>query len=210
MTSADLIAFETRIRDLYDAGELPFLLHLAGGNESQLISVYENIKEGDWVFASHRCHYHALLKGIPPLAVEAAIKEGKSMFIYDAARNFCCSAILGGTCGIAAGVAYALKEEGSESRVWCFLGDGAEDNGHLWEAALYAEGHNLPVTFIIEDNGRQVETTTEERRGRHTKGLEWLFACVRRYYYNPTHSHAGSGNPEPTYNPAVVKIHAYD
>lgn len=209
-TKEDLISFENRIRDLYDAGELPFLTHLCGGNEDRLISIYENIKEGDWIFASHRCHYHALLAGIPALEVEKKIREGKSMFIYSAARRFCCSAILGGTCGIAAGVAYALKDEGSESQVWCFLGDGAEDNGHLYEAALYAEGHGLPVTFIIEDNDKQVETTKTERRGGKTMGLENIFSCVRRYHYTPTYPHAGTGKPDPKYNEDVVTRFARD
>lgn len=204
MTAADLIAFETRILALYDAGELPFLLHLAGGNEDQLIEIFKRVQPGDWVFASHRCHYHALLAGIPPEEVEAKIRDGKSMFIYDASRNFCCSAILGGTCGIAVGVAVALKAEESPNRVWCFIGDGGEENGHLYEAALYAEGHGLPVTFIVEDNGRQVDTTKAERRGGHVYGLENIFPCVRRYHYVSTYPHAGSPGPEPVYNPEVV------
>jgi TPP-dependent pyruvate/acetoin dehydrogenase alpha subunit len=208
-TAEQLIAFEARIRGLWNAGELPFLTHLAGGNEAQLVEIFKGIAPGDWVFASHRCHYHALLVGIPPEEVEAKIRDGKSMFIYDASRNFCVSAILGGTCGIAVGVAVALKEEGSPNRVWCFLGDGAEENGRLHEAAIYAEGHGLPVTFIIEDNDQQVETSKLERRGGPVLGLEEIFGCVRRYHYKPTYPHAGTQEvPNPAYNPEVVAKHS--
>lgn len=203
-TKERLIAFEGRIRDLYDSGELPFLTHLAGGNEDQLIKIFQGIAPDDWIFASHRCHYHALLSGIPEAQVEAAIRNGKSMFIYDAEKHFCVSAVLGGTCAIAVGVALALKKECSPNRVWCFLGDGAEENGKLHEAAIYAEGHELPVTFIVEDNGKQVDTTKMERRGNDVSGLEIIFGCVRRYHYRPTYPHAGSANSDPIYNPAIV------
>jgi hypothetical protein len=62
MNAADLIEFEKKIAALWAAGELPFLTHLAGGNEAQLINIFNDIGPDDWVFASHRCHYHALLK----------------------------------------------------------------------------------------------------------------------------------------------------
>lgn len=205
-TREDLIEYENEIRDRYDAGLLPFLTHLCGGNEGQLIEIFKEIKDGDWVFASHRCHYHALLAGVPQVKVWGDIINGKSMFIYDASKNFCVSAILGGACGIAVGAALALKEEGSANRVWCFLGDGAEENGRLHEAALYAEGHQLPVTFIIEDNDKQVETTKAERRENEVSGLEIIFQCVRRYHYKPTYPHAGTGKPDPTYNPMIVRM----
>lgn len=208
MTTTDLVAFEARIQKLWAEGELPFLLHLAGGNEAQLKAIFGGIKPGDWVFASHRAHYHALLSGIPAERVESEIRAGRSMFLYSAEHNFCVSAVLAGTCAIAAGVALALKEEGSPNHVWCFLGDGAEEEGHFYEAALYAEGHALPVTFIIEDNGRQVDTTKEERRGGGVAGLENIFGCVQRYRYTPTFPHSGDGIiADPKYNPAIVAKH---
>lgn len=205
-TAEQLIAFESKLAKAYEAGELPFLLHLAGGDEAQLIEIFKQVAVGDWVFASHRAHYHALLAGIHPAEVEAKIMAGKSMFIYDAERNFCVSAVLAGTCGIAVGVAVALKEEGSPSRVWCFLGDGGEEQGHFWEAAMYAEGHDLPITFIIADNDQQVETPKLERRGGLVGGLENIMGCVRRYLYKPTYPHAGTKEvPNPAYRPEIVE-----
>jgi pyruvate dehydrogenase E1 component alpha subunit len=125
-TKEELIAFETRIADLYLDHKLPFLFHLSGGNEDQLIEIFENIQEGDYVISNHRSHYHALLHGIPPEEVEDYILNGRSMFIYDRKRNFFVSAIIGGTPAIAAGIALALKKKGSKQKVWCFVGDGTK------------------------------------------------------------------------------------
>lgn len=76
--------------------------------------------------------------------------------------------------------------------VWCFIGDGGEEEGHFYEAAMFVEANDLPCTFIIEDNDRSVDTSRAHRRG-NAKGLEHLFKCVRRYHYTPTYPHAGSG-----------------
>lgn len=188
MTKQELIDFESRIAELYRQGELPFLFHLSGGNEDQLIEIFKEINEGDYVLSTHRNHYHALLHGIPPNELEEKIKNGRSMFIFDRKRNFFTSAIIGGTPAIAAGIALALKRKGSKQKVWCFVGDGIEDTGHLWEAARYVDGHELPCTFIIEDNNRSVTTSKEERWG---KAVDPVFpACVRKYKYEITYPHA--------------------
>lgn len=193
-TADQLIEFETGIKELWEAGELPFLIHLCGGDEQQLVKIFEGIKEGDWVFASHRCHYAALLAGMEPDELEAKIRAGKSMFVYSKRLNFCVSAVLAGTCAMAAGIAWALRERGSESRVWCFLGDAGEEQGAFYEAALFVEGNALPCTFVIQDNGIQVQTTKAERN-RMPYVLENLFACVQRYIYRPTYPHSGSHKP---------------
>lgn len=164
-TKQELIDFENKIGDLYLDNKLPFLFHLSGGNEKELIEIFKDIKEGDYVISNHRSHYHALLHGIPPEVVEDRILNGRSMFIYDRERNFFCSAIIGGTPAIAAGIAWALKRKGSDKKVWCFIGDGTEDSGHTYEAVRYVDGFDLPCKFIIENNNRSVESTNEERWG---------------------------------------------
>lgn len=222
-TKDRLIAFEDRIKAHWEAGNLPCLLHLCGGNEDQLIAIFKDIRPGDWVFSTHRNHYHALLAGMPADELEAAILEGRSMFSFRRARmqegfdpaydgmwdgaHLYSSAILAGTCAIAAGVAYACRwnrhpHAHLAPKVWCFLGDGAEEEGHFYEAALFVEAHNLPCTFIIEDNNRQVDTDKASRRGsvqyengnirRNHAPLD-AFRCVKRYHYTPTYPHAGSG-----------------
>jgi len=185
----ELIAFEDRIGALYLDNKLPFLFHLSGGNEKELISIFQNIKEGDYVISNHRSHYHALLHGIPPEVVEDRILNGRSMFIYDRERNFFCSAIIGGTPAIAAGIAWALKRKGSKQKVWCFVGDGTEDNGHLYEAIRYVDGWELPCTFVIENNNRSVEASNSERWGK-SGDYEWNSPCVLKYKYEITYPHA--------------------
>jgi len=188
-TKEELISFEDKIGDLYLDNKLPFLFHLSGGNEEQLISIFEKIEEGDYVISNHRSHYHALLHGIPPEVVEDRILNGRSMFLYDRARNFFCSAIIGGTPAIAAGIAWASKQKGSKQKVWCFVGDGTEDNGHLFEAVRYVEGWDLPCTFIIENNNRSVEATNSERWGKSADYI-WNSPCVFKYKYEITYPHA--------------------
>ena len=188
-TKEELIAFEDKIGDLYMDNKLPFLFHLSGGNEEQLIKIFEDIKEGDWVISNHRSHYHALLHGILPETIENRILNGRSMFIYDKERNFFCSAIIGGTPAIAAGIAYALKRKGSNQKVWCFIGDGTEDSGHTYEAIRYVDGFDLPCKFIIENNNRSVESTNEERWGNQSD-YKWNSKNVIKYYYDITYPHA--------------------
>jgi pyruvate dehydrogenase E1 component alpha subunit len=188
-TEQELIEFENKIGELYLNNELPFLFHLSGGNEKQLIEIFENIKEGDYVISNHRNHYHALLHGLPPEEIEEKIKNGRSMFIYDRKRNFLCSAIIGGTPAIAAGIALALKRKGSDKKVWCFIGDGTEDNGHTYEAIRYVDGWDLPCTFIIENNDRSVESTNSERWGK-TGNYVWDSPNVIKYSYEITYPHA--------------------
>lgn len=188
-TPEELISFEDRIGELYLDNKLPFLFHLSGGNENQLIDIFENIKEGDYVISNHRSHYHALLHGIPPETVEDRILNGRSMFIYDRERNFFCSAIIGGTPAIAAGIAWALKRKGSSQRVWCFIGDGTEDSGHTYEAVRYVDGFDLPCTFVIENNNRSVESTNDERWGK-TADYQWNSPSVIKYHYDIIYPHA--------------------
>jgi pyruvate dehydrogenase E1 component alpha subunit len=194
MTSADLIAFEQRIKARFANGELPFLIHLSGGNEDFLVKLFADIKPTDWVFSNHRSHYHALLKGIPAEQVEAAICEGNSMFIFSQEHRFYTSSILAGTCCIACGAALAIKERGGNEAVWCFLGDGAEDNGHFYEAVRFAEGRDLPIIFVIEDNDRQVDTSHAQRWGTG-KRFDWQSTRVIRHRYTPTFPHGGAGLP---------------
>ena len=201
MTSQDLIAFESRIVSHFAAGQLPCLIHLSGGNEAQLLELFSRVRPHDWVFSTHRNHYHALLKGLPADHLEAEILAGRSMFIYSREHNFLTSSILAGTCCIAAGVAWDIVRQplqlGPRPHVWCFLGDGAEEQGHYYEAALFAEANALLITFIIEDNARQVDTPKHERRGLLQSTHQPLdhFSCVKRYHYKPTYPHGGAGLP---------------
>jgi deoxyxylulose-5-phosphate synthase len=187
MNEQKLIDFSKRVVDRYKKENLRVTFHLSGGNEAQLINIFKDIKEGDYVISTHRNHYHALLHGIPEKELEDKIAAGRSMYIYDRKRNFFCTAIIGGGVAIAAGIAWALKRKKSSQKVWCFIGDGTEDNGHLYEAARYVDGWDLPCTFIIEDNNKSVDVSISERWGKDSRPTHPN--CVKRYYYEPIWPH---------------------
>ncbi len=191
-TPEGLIAFVDKMAEHHDAGRLPFAIHLPGGNEQQLIDIFSNINEGDYVLSTHRNWYHALLHGLDPDELENKILNARSMFIFDRKKNFYVSAIIGGTPGIAVGIAWALKRKGSKQRVWCFVGDGIEDTGHFAEAVRYVDGFDLPCTFVIEDDNMAVECPKERRWGTN-KDLEWP-SCVIRYHYTKSRPHIRTGN----------------
>lgn len=194
VTVEELIQTENEIKELWEKGELPFLTHLCGGNEEWLVRYYQEVGPDDWVFCSHRTHYHALLCGISDLVQR--IRDGKSMFIYG--ERFVCSAIVAGVCSIACGRALAMKEKNENSRVHCFVGDGATDEGSFWEALRFAEGRDLPITFIIEDNGGQCGVSQHERWKGGWPMLARLVDSpkIRYYSYHPTYPHAGTLGPD--------------
>lgn len=191
MKKDDLISFESEIAQLFDDGYIPYMTHLSGGNEDQLLNLFMEIDKDDWVFSSHRNHYHYLLHTGKKDRLKGLIMRGKSMFVFDRCRNFFTSSILAATPAIAAGVALAIKRKGIDKHVWCFLGDGAEDEGHFFEAARYVDGHDLPCTFIVEDNDRSVVAGKSERWGKFSPVK---FDCVRRYEYRATWPHGGTGH----------------
>lgn len=191
-TPEGLIGFVNKMAEHHDAGRLPFAIHLPGGNEEQLIDIFSNIDENDYVLSTHRNWYHALLHGLDPDEVENKILNGRSMFMFDRSKNFYVSAIIGGTPGIAVGIAWALKRKNSKQKVWCFIGDGIEDTGHFAEAVRYVDGFDLPCVFVIEDDGMAVETSKKHRWGTD-KDLDWP-PCVVRYHYSKTRPHIRTGN----------------
>ena len=187
---SDLRSFEKRVAGLWNSGELPYYVHLSEGNERQLIKIFNEIDEKDYVCSTHRSHYHYLLKGGSSDTLMEKIKNGESMHIIDCGLNFYSTAIVAGGPAIATGLAAGLKRMGSDSRVWCFVGDGAEDEGNFYESVKYVDGMRLPCTFIIEDNDRSVESSKKDRFGEFN--IKWP-NCVRRYNYKTNYPHAGTG-----------------
>ena len=184
MTADDLIAFETDIAALFEQGKIRAPVHLSKNNEAELIRIFKDIKPSDWVFSTHRSHYHALLKGIPADWLKAEILAGHSITINNREHKFFSSAIVGGILPIALGVAMAGET------AWVFCGDMAAETGIFHECVKYAHGHNLPIRFIIEDNFHSVCTPTIEVWGE----LEFCTMDKRiRYEYRNGYPHQGSG-----------------
>jgi pyruvate dehydrogenase E1 component alpha subunit len=159
---AGLIQFERKMADHWEAGKVRGPIHLSGGNEDQLIEIFKYIKKSDWVFSTWRSHYHALLKGVPSEWLEQEILDGRSITIVNKEEKFYSSAIVGAIIPIATGVAMANKRDGKDEKVWCFVGDMAFETGGFYEMHKYAQRYELPIHFIVEDNGVSTNTPTEE------------------------------------------------
>lgn len=157
-----LIGFEKTIADHWEAGRIKGPVHLSGGNEDQLLEIGKRIKSTDWVFSTWRSHYHALIKGVPSEWLEQEILEGRSITIVSQQYKFYSSAIVGAIIPIATGVALANKRDGKDDIVWCFIGDMAFETGGFYEMNKYAQRYNLPIRFVVEDNGVSTNTPTEK------------------------------------------------
>ncbi len=160
-TTAELRAFEAEMVELYHEKKVKPPVQFSYGNEEPLIEIFRQIKPEDWICTTYRNHYHALLREIPKEEIRQHLFEGRSMDLMSATYKFITSAIVGGTLPIAVGLALALKRQNSPNKVWAFCGDMAAWNGLFAECTAYAEGHHLPITFVIEDNGMSVDTPTQ-------------------------------------------------
>ena len=197
MTKDDLIAFEQQVALRYDAGEIHAPIHLSGGNEGQLIEIFKGISRDDLVLSTWRSHYHALLHGIPPDELMRQILFGHSMYINSPQPWFYASSIAGGILPIAVGLGVAIKRKGEARRVFVFCGDMASECGVFHESVKYVENFKLPVTFIVEDNGRSVLTETSiVWNNKYHHDADEDTAHVRRYRYELTWPHHGTGKEQ--------------
>lgn len=189
MTKEELVAFEDSIASDFNAGLIRYPIHLESGNEDNLIRIFADVKPDDYLFGSWRLHLKALLKGVPPEELRAAILRGESMALRFPEYRVYGSAIVGGTVPVALGVALAIKRRGGGERVWCFLGDMTSLTGIFNECLRYAENFLLPIKFIVEDNGVSVCTNTKETCG----GDLPVSRLIETYQYQSKYPHAGSG-----------------
>lgn len=152
-TKKDLLNFEKEVIKQFKKGETYGPVHLSGGNEDELLKIFKLINKNDWVFSTHRSHYHSLLKSQDKKwLMNEIIKEANSSHINSKKHKIFTSAIVGGIIPIALGVAMGIKRKKKKDKVYCFVGDFAAQMGCFNEAAKYAEGEKLPITFIIENN----------------------------------------------------------
>lgn len=172
MNKQELIDFEKEIEKLFLEGKIKAPIHLSRGNEDELIDIFRMIKSIDWVFSTHRNHYHALLHGIDREWLKQEIVAGRSMHINSKEHRFVTSSMVGGCLPIAVGVAIALKRKGLKNWVWVFIGDMAAETGIFHECTKYASRNRLPISFLIEDNGLSTNSPTQKTWGEQP--VEWI------------------------------------
>tara|TARA_R110000824_G_scaffold27012_4_gene92238 strand:- start:2746 stop:3378 length:633 start_codon:yes stop_codon:yes gene_type:complete len=204
LKAKELTEFEEDIAKEYESGKIKAPVHLRNGNEQQLVDIFKqlNISNKDYVYSTWASHLHAILKGIPKEQIKKDIMEGRSITLHYPKHNFFSSAIVGGISPIATGTALALKMDKKSSRVYCFLGDMAFRTGISHESIVYSISKDLPITFIIEDNGKSVGTPTEDCWGKiNTKTMFEVYdnlasqsnTSILYYRYEMSYPHSGTG-----------------
>jgi len=165
-------AFEEKLRSLYSAGLVPGLLHLCAGQEAVAVGVCAELGTSDVIASNHRGHGHCLAKGarVDRMMAEVlgrrsgyGLGRSGSLHLYDAANgNLGTNGIVGGGIPLAAGAALSAKRRGRGEVAACFFGDGALNQGLLFEVLNMAAIWRLPVIFVCENNGYGEFTAIED------------------------------------------------
>ncbi len=170
--------FEVRCMQAYQDKKIGGFCHVYIGQEAVAVGCVAAIEPRDPLVTAYRDHGHALARGMHPKHCMAemfgriggcAKGKGGSMHMFDKANNlFGGHGIVGAQCPLGAGLAFATKYEdevikgGKSDRVTlCFLGDGALNQGALHEAMNLAGLLDLPVIFVVENNGYSMGTAIE-------------------------------------------------
>ena len=194
LTAKDLINFEDRVADAFNSGLIKAPVYLYHGNENQMIEVFGDVKEQDWIMCSWRSHYQCLLKGVPEDVLYRDILAGRSISLCYPNERIFSSAIVGGSISIATGIALSILKKDGRNRVHCFVGDMTAETGIAHECIKYSENFDLPIRFIVEDNRKSVCTDTYEAWGMSASSyLEYCGNKVVYYQYETRYPHAGAG-----------------
>jgi len=164
--------FEEKCNVIYRLGKAGGYLHVYIGMEALAVGWLTSIRKGyDNVITAYRDHAHALLLGTNPVSVMAEIMgrqggtcrgKGGSMHIYDPEHRFYGGwGIVGGHIPLGAGLAFAAKYREEDRVTLNFLGDGASNQGVVFETLNMAGLYDLPCIFIIENNEFAMGTRLE-------------------------------------------------
>ena len=155
--------FEMRMRTENEAGQLPGFLHLYCGQEAIAVGACMQLDEKDYIGSTHRGHGHCIAKGcdIGDMLLEIYCKQGGlcngkggSMHIADMNKGMLgANAIVGAAPPIAVGAALTAKTLKTGGVAMAFIGDGASNQGTVFEALNLASVLKLPMIFIYENNG---------------------------------------------------------
>ena len=161
--------FEERSLRAYQGKKIGGFLHLYIGQEAVAVGCCSLMGPNDHVITAYRDHGHAIAVGmeLKPLMAELYGKatgcskgKGGSMHFFDPSRHYWGGhGIVGGQIPLGAGIAYALKYQGLPGVCMAFMGDGAVNQGAVHEAYNLAALWQLPVVFVIENNGYSMGTS---------------------------------------------------
>jgi TPP-dependent pyruvate/acetoin dehydrogenase alpha subunit len=189
----DLVDFESKVAEIFNSSRIKAPVHLYDGNEKDIIKIFENVNEEDWIFCTWRSHYQCLLKGVSPEQLLNDIIDGKSITLCYPEHKIYSSAIVGGNIPIATGMALGIKRKNQKNHVWCFVGDMASETGTFFENWKYSVNHDLPITYVIENNNKSVCTDTLKTWNTNELFFKNETRKIIYYEYNSKYPHAGAG-----------------
>ena len=178
--------FEERVGQLYGMGRIGGFLHLYFGQEAVVVGVENAISRQDPMRTSYRCHGHMLARGeeigrvLSELAGKASGSskgKGGSMHMFSPENGFYGGhGIVGAQVPIGTGIALSLKYRRLPNVCFTFLGDGAANQGQVYESYNMAALWKLPIVYIIEKNQYGMGTSTARAAAqteffRHGEGL---------------------------------------
>ncbi len=189
-------AFELRSGEMYARAKIGGYCHLNLGEEATVVGLMAAIQKQDYLFTGYRDHGYALMRDLEPGRVMAELfgrstgvsgGRGGSMHMYDhEARLFGGYGIVGGQIPPATGVALALKMKETAgpdaAAVMCLLGDGTVNIGAFHESLNLAGLWNLPIVYVIVNNGLGMGTTVEKASAEpdlYKRGASYRIPGVR-------------------------------
>jgi pyruvate dehydrogenase E1 component alpha subunit len=154
--------FEEKAGQLYGMGLIGGFCHLYIGQEAVVLGMQSTLRPDDQVITTYRDHGHMLACGMDPKAVMAELTgrrsgaskgKGGSMHMFSKAKHFYGGhAIVGAQVPLGSGLAFANRYRGNGNICFTYFGDGAANQGQVYESFNMAELWKLPVVYIIENN----------------------------------------------------------
>lgn len=163
--------FEEKAGQLYGMGKIAGFCHLYIGQEAVVTGMQACLKDGDQVITGYRDHGHMLACGLDPNGVMAELTgrigglshgKGGSMHMFSKEKNFYGGhGIVGAQVPLGTGLAFANKYRGNDHVSLAYFGDGAANQGQVYEAFNMASLWKLPVIYVIENNMYAMGTSVE-------------------------------------------------
>jgi acetoin:2,6-dichlorophenolindophenol oxidoreductase subunit alpha len=152
--------FEELVGDAVASGEIHGEMHLGIGQEAIAAALSSVLRSSDAVVSTHRAHLHALALGVDPIALLAEVLErdglshgkGGHMHLFSSKPQFMCTGIVAAGAPIATGYALTQQRRGSGDVTVAVTGDGAMNQGAVFESMNLAALWHLPMVFLCEDN----------------------------------------------------------
>ncbi len=163
--------FEERLHIDFGRGDIPGFVHLYAGEEATATGIMFHLGDGDRIASTHRGHGHCIAKGVDVIGMMKEIYgkkggscngKGGSMHIADLSKGMMgANGILGAGAPLICGAALAAKFRGKGEVGITFTGDGACNQGTFLESTNLAAVWNLPVIFVVENNGYAEATSRD-------------------------------------------------